>query len=57
MPNIEKRIAALESMRGTGLEALTDDELEARIAALVRRIAEDEAAQKVNLVEVHHAQH
>ena len=45
MQSLEKRIAALESMRGGGLEALTNDELEAHIAALVKRIAEDEAAQ------------
>ena len=56
MQSLEKRIAALESMRGGGLEALTDDELEARIAALVKRIAEDEAAQ-FNPVENSHAQH
>lgn len=57
MLNLEKRIAALESMRGTGLEALTDDELDARIAELEKRIAEAEAAQDVNPVEVHHAEH
>jgi uncharacterized coiled-coil protein SlyX len=57
MPKLEKRIAALESMRGTGLEALTDDELDARIAELEKRIAEAEAAQDVNPVEVHHAEH
>ena len=56
MQILEKRIAALESMRGGGLEALTDDELEAHIAALVKRIAEDEAAQ-FNPVENSHAQH
>jgi uncharacterized small protein (DUF1192 family) len=57
MQSLEKRIAALESMRGTGLEALTDDELEARIAVLVKRIAEAEAAHDVNPLEVHHAEH
>lgn len=34
MQNLEKRIALLECKRGTGLEALTDGELDARIAAL-----------------------
>ena len=56
MQSLEKRIAALESMRGGGLKALTDDELEAPIAALVKRIAEDEAAQ-FNPVENSLAQH
>ena len=56
MQSLEKRIAALESMRGGGLAALTDDELKAHIAALVKRIAEDEAAQ-FNPVENSHAQH
>ena len=57
MLNLEKRIAALESMRGTGLEALTDDELDARIAVLVKRIAEAEAAPDGNPGEVLHAEH
>ena len=56
MQSLEKRIAALESMRGIGFAALTDDELEAHIAALVKRIAEDEAAQ-FNPVENSLAQH
>ena len=56
MQSLEKRIAALESMRGGGLAALTDDELEAHIAALVKRIAEDEAAQ-LDPVENSRAQH
>ena len=56
MQSLEKRIAALEFMRGGGLEALTDSELQEHIAALVKRIAEDEAAQ-FNPVENSHAQH
>ena len=44
MQSLEKRIAALESMRGNRLEALTNDDLEAHIAALEKRIAEDEVA-------------
>ena len=57
MQSLEKRIAALETMRGSGLEALTDDELEARIAALTERINADEAAQAADPVDVYHAEH
>lgn len=38
MPNLEMRIARLETARGTGLAALTDDELDARIRAMSNRI-------------------
>lgn len=57
MQNLEKRIAALEAMRGSGLKVLTDEELEARIAALTECIAALEVAQTVDPLEVHHAEH
>lgn len=58
MQSTEKRIAALENRRGAGLEALTDDELDARIAALKERIALEEAVQAADPMEaVQHAQH
>lgn len=57
MQSLEKRIAALENMPGSGLEALTDEELDARIAALEERIAAEETAQAADPVEVHHAEH
>ena len=55
MPSIEKRIAVLEAKRGSGLESLTDDELDARIAVLNERIAAEEARQTGDTLEVTHA--
>ena len=55
MPSIEKRIAVLEAKRGSGLESLTDDELDARIAVLNERIAAEEARQTADTLEVTHA--
>ena len=55
MNSLEKRIAALESMRGTGLEALTDAELEACIAAATKRVNAEDAAKAASPLEVHHA--
>lgn len=66
MQNLEKRIALLECRRGTSLEALTDDELDARIAHLnSRAVATDEinaliAKLKTELSnerEAHYAEH
>ena len=51
MSNLERRIAKLEDKRRkTGLEAMTDEEL-------VARIAEEEAALSVDPAEVCHAIH
>ena len=55
MQSLEKRIAALEATRRGGLKALTDEELEARIAELKERVAAEEGAQAADSVEVHHA--
>jgi uncharacterized coiled-coil protein SlyX len=55
MQNLEKRIAALEVRRGSGLESLTDDEIDARIAALNERIAVEEAAQVADPAEATNA--
>ena len=55
MPSIEKRIAVLEAKRGSGLESLTDDELDARIAALNERIAAKEARQTADPLEATYA--
>ena len=55
MPSIEKRIAVLEAKRGSGLESLTDDELDARIAVLNERIAAEEARQTADTLEATHA--
>lgn len=58
MQSLEKRIAALEATRGGGLKALTDEELEALIAALKERVAAQEAARAADPVkDFHHAQH
>lgn len=56
MINLEKRIAALEGERVTGLAALTDEELEARIAALKEQIRAQEAAQAFDTPEVRHVE-
>lgn len=58
MQNLEKRITALEAVRGTELEAMTDDELEARIAALKKLIAEEETAAKpIHFMKDDHVKH
>lgn len=38
MQNLEKRLTALEAVRGAGFAHLTDEELDARIATLRERI-------------------
>ena len=55
MQNLKNRIAVLEARRGSSLESLTDDEIDARIAVLDERIAVEEARQAADLVEAIHA--
>lgn len=63
MQSLEKRIALLECRRGAGLEALTDEELDARIAALnLRAVTTEEinaliAKLKTELSNEKEAQH
>ena len=56
MQSLEKRIAALEATRGRGLKALTDEELEAHIAALTKMVNAEEAAQAGSPMELHLAE-
>ena len=56
MSNLEKRIAALEGGRVTGLAALTDEELIARIAELKEQIRAEEIAQGFDTPEVRHVE-
>lgn len=57
MQSLEKRLIALEAGRGSSLATLTDEELDARIAVLDKRIAAAEAADAVDLLEACHAEH
>lgn len=56
MQSLEKRIAALEAMRGGGLKALTDEQLKARIAALTEMANAEEAAQAGSPMELYLAE-
>lgn len=57
--NMKLRLAKLEAAHSAKnkFAHLSDAELEERIAVLVKRIAEDEAAQNINSPEVCHAEH